>query len=276
MAATNRPAAAPTRVVVAGPGTIGLRVATEVDRHPQLALCGIVGRDRATTRRRCDGAGLDVPILDVTDLPGPGAVVVDTAPTAAFPAIATPTLEAGAVLVTVNTAALIDAPDLVGLAARGTGRIVVATGALVGLDAVRAAAHGSIQRVHMVTRKPPTAFTGASAVTDLGIDLHRLDGPVKLFSGSARDGARRFPANVNVAASLALAGIGLDATELEIWADPALDRNTHRITVEADSATLRLEIDNVPTDTNPGTGRLTALSVIDALIGLAAPVRIGS
>jgi aspartate dehydrogenase len=76
--------------------------------------------------------------------------------------------------------------------------------------------------------------------------------------------------------ALSLAGIGADRTVLEIWADPALERNTHRIEVEADSASFSMSIENVPTDTNPKTGRITALSVISYLRKLKAPLRVGS
>jgi len=98
----------------------------------------------------------------------------------------------------------------------------------------------------------------------------------KLFDGSAREGARGFPANVNVAAALALAGIGPDRTSLQIWADPALERNTHTIKVDADSARFEMTIENVPSLEKPGTGRITALSMIAALEGLISPLKIGS
>ena len=97
-----------------------------------------------------------------------------------------------------------------------------------------------------------------------------------MFEGTAREGAHGFPANVNVAAALGLAGIGPDRTRLEIWADPALDRNTHTIAVESDSARFTMSIENVPSEENPGTGKITALSVIAALRGLVAPLRVGS
>jgi aspartate dehydrogenase len=100
--------------------------------------------------------------------------------------------------------------------------------------------------------------------------------PLKVFSGSARDGARGFPANVNVAAALALAGIGPDRTRLEIWADPAVTRNTHRIIVEADSARASMTIENVPTEENPRTGKITALSTIAALRGLVSTLKVGT
>ena len=97
-----------------------------------------------------------------------------------------------------------------------------------------------------------------------------------MFEGSAREAARGFPANVNVAAALALAGIGPDRTTIEIWADPEVDRNTHRIEVEADTVRLKLEIENVPSVENPKTGRLTPLSVVALLRKLGSPLAIGT
>ena len=158
----------------------------------------------------------------------------------------------------------------------GTGRIELATGALLGLDAVRAAAEGTIEEVRMVTRKPPSSLSGAPYLMEHQIELDGLDTPMKVFEGSAREGAHGFPANVNVAAALGLAGIGPDHTRLEIWADPALDRNTHTIVVESDSARFNMSIENVPSEENPGTGKITALSVIAALRGLVAPLRVGT
>jgi aspartate dehydrogenase len=103
-----------------------------------------------------------------------------------------------------------------------------------------------------------------------------LTAPLRVFAGNAREGARGFPANVNVAAALALAGIGPERTALEIWADPALERNTHRIEVEADAARFAMSIESIPSEENPRTGKLTALSVIACLRGLVEPLRVGT
>ena len=139
------------------------------------------------------------------------------------------------------------------------------TGALLGLDAVRAAAEGAIRSVTMITRKPPRGLAGAPYLEQHGIALEGLGAPLRVFEGSAREGARGFPANVNVAAALSLAGIGPERTRLEIWADPGVERNTHRIVVEADSARFEMQIENVPTEDNPRTGKITRSSVIAAL-----------
>ena len=144
---------------------------------------------------------------------------------------------AGFVMV-LSCGALLDNFDLVELARRHGGRILVPSGALLGLDAVAAAAEDGISSVHMITRKPPRGLLGAPYLVENAIDIGGLTRPKCVFTGTARDAARGFPANVNVAAALALAGIGPDRTTIEIWADPNVTRNTHRIEVEADSRPL--------------------------------------
>ena len=161
--------------------------------------------------------------------------------------------------------------------AKQTGaRILVPTGALIGLDAVRAAAEGEIRSVTMITRKPPGGLEGAPYLRERNITLVGLNEAKKIFDGTAREGARGFPANVNVAAALSLAGIGPDRTRLQIWADPAVTRNTHRIEVEADTANFSMAIENVPSEENPRTGRITALSAVAALRGLTATLKVGT
>ena len=108
------------------------------------------------------------------------------------------------------------------------------------------------------------------------IDIEHLTAPLKVFEGTAREGARGFPANVNVAAALSLAGIGPDRTLLQIWADPTVVRNTHTVRVEADTARFEMTIENVPSAEKPATGKITALSVIAALQGLVTPFKVGS
>jgi aspartate dehydrogenase len=109
-----------------------------------------------------------------------------------------------------------------------------------------------------------------------GISLKGLNEPKKVFDGTAREGARGFPANVNVAAALSLAGIGPDRTRLEIWADPGVTRNTHTIKVDADTMCFTMTIENVPSAENPRTGRITALSTVAALRGLVSELKVGT
>ena len=151
------------------------------------------------------------------------------------------------------------------LAGQKTARIILVTGALLGLDAVRAAAEGKIHSVRMISRKPPTSLRGAPYLAANNIAIETIDRPTRIFSGSAREGARGFPANVNVAAALSLAGIGPDRTALEIWADPTVTRNIHTIDVDSDSARFTMTIENEPSAENPATSRIAPLSVIATL-----------
>jgi aspartate dehydrogenase len=151
----------------------------------------------------------------------------------------------------------------------------VPTGGLLGLDAVAAANEGTINSVRMTTRKPPNGLAGAPHLVKNGISVEGLNEARLVFSGTARDAAAGFPANVNVVAALAMAGIGPDRTMIDIWADPTKTRNCHVIEVDADSAAFTLSIENVPSE-NPKTGKIVALSIIATLRKLTAPLRVGT
>jgi len=265
------------RVAIAGFGAIGKVVAEHLDRTMDgLALAAVSARDVARAERAMAGFAHKVPVLPLARLVEVADIVVECAPAALLPEIAEPALAAGRTLIVLSCGALLDNFDLVDLARRQGGRILVPTGALLGLDAVQAAAQGEISRIHMITRKPPNGLDGAPYLVEHGISVAGLDRALRVFTGTAREAARGFPANVNVAAALALAGIGPDRTTIEIWADPAVDRNIHRIEVEADAARLSMQIENVPSLENPKTGRLTPLSVIALLKKLSSPLAIGT
>ncbi|HTS42569.1 MAG TPA: aspartate dehydrogenase domain-containing protein, partial [Xanthobacteraceae bacterium] len=148
-------------------------------------------------------------------------------------------------------------------------------GALIGLDAVTAAAEGAINTVRMVTRKPPRGLAGAPYLVKNGISVDGLNTAKRIFSGTAREAAIGFPENVNVAAALSLAGIGPDRTMIDIWADPKVERNCHTIAVDSDSSRFTMSIENIPSE-NPKTGKNVALSVIAALRKMHAPLSVGT
>jgi len=268
----------PLAVAVAGLGAIGTKVANTLDAGgiPGLALVAVSGRDPDKTHVVAAQLACKPDVAKTESLAARADIVVDCAPSAAFAGLARSVVVAGRVLVTVNAGALLQHLDLVEAAKATGGRILVPTGALLGLDAMRAAAEGSIARVTMITRKPPNGLEGAPYLVQHGISLKGLNAAKRVFQGSAAEGAKGFPANVNVAAALGLAGIGPDKTTLEIWADPDVDRNIHRIEVEADSARFSLQIENVPSLENPRTGKITALSVLACLRGMVAPLRVGT
>lgn len=264
-------------VGIAGFGTIGTAVGRRLQQGLEgMRLAGVTSGRADKAKQALTDMGSDAPVLSPDELAQACDIIVECAPTAAFLTIAEPAMDAGRQMVTVSAAALIENMEIVDRARANGGRIIMATGALLGLDAVRAAALGEIYSVTMITRKPPRSLQGAPHLEKTGVDVMALKAAALLFDGSAREGARGFPANVNVAAALALAGIGPDRTRLQIWADPCLERNTHIIRVEADSASFELSIQNVPSPEKPGTGKITALSMIAALEGLVSPLKVGS
>jgi aspartate dehydrogenase len=186
-----------------------------------------------------------------------------------------PFVGSGKTAVVLSAGALLENDDLIELAKQHGGQIVVPTGALIGLDAVTAAAVGTIHSVRMVTRKPVRGLAGAPYIVENNIDIERITEPLKIFEGTAREAAKGFPANLNVAVALSLAGIGPDRTQLQIWADPALTRNMHRVEVESDSASFSMSIENIPSE-NPKTGLITALSVIAYLRKQGSALRVGT
>ncbi|MCF3933738.1 aspartate dehydrogenase [Acuticoccus sp. M5D2P5] len=242
---------------------------------PGCELAAVSMRDTASAAERLAHLSAPVPVVEVAALEPLADIVVECAPAAIFAAIAEPVLRAGKTVVALSAGAILSNEHLVAIARENGGQIIVPTGALLGLDAVTAAAEGEIHAVRMVTRKPPAGLVGAPYLVENGIAIEGAREPIRVFRGTPREAAKGFPANLNVAVALSLAGIGPDRTTLEIWADPSVERNCHEIEVEADSARFSMRIENIPSE-NPKTGRITALSVIACLRKLGAPMRVGT
>ena len=265
-----------TRVAIAGLGAIGRAVARRLAAGmPGLTLACAAARDVAKAKAWLDEAEIACPLVEFDDFPRHADLAVECAPAEVLEKICTPMLTAGKRVMVLSSGALLPRPHLIELARQHGGQIIVPTGALLGLDAVSAAAEGAIHSVRMTTRKPPRGLAGAAYLVKNGISVEGLNTAKRVFAGTAREAAAGFPENVNVAAALSLAGIGPDRTTIEIWADPAVTRNCHSIEVDSDSARFSFSIENVPSE-NPKTGRITALSVIAALRKLNAPLRVGT
>ncbi|HZP78246.1 MAG TPA: aspartate dehydrogenase [Pseudolabrys sp.] len=264
------------RVGLAGMGAVGLEVARRLQVGiPGLVLAAVAVRDVEKAKRALPQVGQSIAVRKATELAADCDIVVECLPPALFREVAESVIDAGKLFMPLSVAQLLQNWELVARAREKGARILVPTGGLIGFDAVRAVAEGTIRSVDMVTRKPPNGLDGAPYLVERGISVAKLDKPLKVFDGPAREGARGFPQNVNVAAALSLAGVGPDKTHLEIWADPTVTMNTHTIKVDADTARFTMTIENVPSE-NPRTGKVVALSTVAALRGLVSELKVGT
>lgn len=265
-------------LAIGGLGAIGMRVARAVDegKLEGFSLTAVSANDRARATERVTDFTSPPAVVALAALADHADVVVECVPAASFRDVAEPTVRRGRTLMPLSVGALLTHMDLVDTARQTGGRIVVPTGAIIGLDTVRAMAVGEIYEVRLVTRKPPNGLAGAPHLVENGISVDGLKEALRVFQGTAREAAKAFPANVNVAAALGLAGVGPDRTTVEVWADPAVDRNMQSVTIRSDSGEAQMAIANIPSKENPRTGRIVANSVIATLSRMTAPLVSGS
>jgi aspartate dehydrogenase len=266
-------AAGARRVGVIGHGAIGSVVARSLAEgfDPSLVLAGVVAD--------LPGVPAEVAVRDVGELIERSDIVVEAASHGAVQAYGARVLEAGVDLLVVSVGALVD-DDLrqrLVAAAGDRARLLVSSGAIGGLDLLRAAAAlGPLDAVTMTSTKPAANVIAPWMDDDLVAALRQATGPVTAFEGSARDAARAFPASANVAATLGLSTLGLDAVRVRVLGDPAA--TTVRHVIEASGPTGRYEvgITNVPSPLNSKTSAVTPGAVLRALRDLGSRVVVGA
>lgn len=272
-------APAPLRIALGGFGNVARQLVRAITVRPELGLeiGAISARDLSAAKVRAREIGLDVPVVSAEQLPQYCPVIVECATYDGFRAIVEPAVLAGAHVICVSIGALGVNLDLIDIAAEHGGTIHIGSGAMPGLDILRCAREGNIESVRLTSHIAPGSLSHESYVIDRGIDLELAAAePVLVFTGSARDAALHFPRHFNVAVALSLAGIGLDRTEIEIFADGLLPGARHTLRVKSDVVELEMTAQNFPSIENNRTSRIVAPSILAALRELNAPLRVGS
>jgi len=266
------------KVGIVGVGTIGSEICRAIDSGVvQARLVGITDIDPVTARTLAESLKRAVPVMALADLIDASDLVVEAVSKGAAAAIIRETLASSKDIMVMSVGGLLDCLDeALNLAKRQGGRIYVPSGAIAGLDAIKGAMAGRVSKVTLTTRKPPRGLEGAPYVVEKRIDLKGLKEPTAIFSGSASEAVSAFPANINVAAALSLAGIGPDKTEVRIIADPTSDKNIHEIEAEGDFGKLFVRMENVPSPTNPKTSFMAALSAIGLLRRITTSLVVGT
>jgi aspartate dehydrogenase len=255
------------KIGIAGLGAIGSAVAR--------ALTEEGGIQDMTLHAVSDlhGTGpLKVPNVSFADLADQCDLVIECLPPHAVPALTREVLSKHKEMIVISSSALLLHPEIMEHLRLSHGRILVPSGALAGIDGVRALAQIGIRNARITTTKKPSGFEGAPFILENKIDLSKITSRQKLFSGNAIEAAHGFPSNINVAVTLSLAGIGPERTGVEIWADPKSKGNTHEIFVESAYSTIAVRIENKPDPKNPKSSVLAAQSIIAMLRGMTEPL----
>ena len=270
------------RVALLGGGTIARLVLEHIRRGDlgDFEVTAIAGRSAASRGKALAdefGAAFVTTLAELIDTRP--EVVVEAASHEAVREYCEPLLGKGIAVIVLSGGALCDDDLRLRLerAARQSGALLyVPSGGIAGLDGLRAACVAGVDEVKITVMKPPAAWKSIAYVEELGIDLDALTAPRTLYEGSARDGVPLFPANVNIAAVLSMAGIGFDRTRLEVVADPGLTHNTHVIEIRGTTGNISVKLENVPAPDNPKTAWLACYSALAALKLAKSPIRYGT
>lgn len=185
-------------------------------------------------------------------------------------------LRHGKQVLILSVGGLLEARGLSSLLEKTKGRLWIPSGALAGIDGILAASAGTLRQVTLTTRKPVRGLEGAPYLREKGICLDTIQEPTLIFEGNALEAIRAFPKNVNVAATLALAGLGAERTRVRVFASPTYRENQHEVVAEGDFGTLRVEVKNRPSATNPRTSELAILSAVATLRKIFSRIHLGS
>ena len=261
---------------IVGCGAIGQALMRAADSGKlNVAVAGVTSRDEDRAHGFLDSLNNPPPYLRRQQLIEKSDLLVETAGGHIVAGLAKETFAAGKDLMVISIGALLEYPEVIEEARKTGCRLLAPSGAIAGLDGIKSACAGRVDQVTMISRKPPIGLQDAPHLIENEISLEGLVGETEVFSGSAREAVKGFPANLNVSAAVSLAGIGPDRTQVKMLAVPGLERNCHDIEVLGEFGVLRVHIENIPSE-NPKTGKLTAFSIIRSVQDAVDPFRIGT
>jgi aspartate dehydrogenase len=268
------------RIGIVGAGAIGKEIARAIDNGTVPAkLEAIWDRDENEANEFAASLKSKPRVLPLKELVEASNFVVEAASGAAVREVAIEALTQGRSIMVMSVGAFADRELLEtvrSLARHHHCSIYVPSGAVCGLDGVKSASVSKIDSVTITTRKPIEGLRGAPFIVKSKIDIDCITVPTEIFSGPAAVAIKEFPANVNVAASLSLVGIGFERTLVKVVVDPTIKRNMHEIVVRGEFGELRTVVENVPSKTNPKTSFLAALSAIATLKQVCEPLKVGT
>lgn len=260
-------------VTLVGYGAIGSHLRHLLAGHTKLRIDQVIVSSNSMKTAQAALGDCVAVATQLEDLPRRPDVIIECAGHGALEQHVIPSLGAGIDCIVASIGALADdgiVERLVAAAAAGGSRLKLVSGAIGGIDALAAAKVGGLDEVIYVGSKPPASWRGSPGESVVNLDC--LGEATTLFDGNARDAARLYPKNANVAAALALAGLGLDATKVRLVADPSLSRNVHSYTAQGSFGRMSVTIEGLALPDNPKTSALTAYSLARALLNRVEPM----
>ncbi len=268
------------KIGVIGCGAIGTEICRAIDMNLINAeLTGVYDRSSENCKKLLGSLNSKPEILSPGELISRADIVVECASQAAVREFGLMVLKKGKDLMVMSAGAFTDPAllsEFIDAAGACNCKIYIPSGAIAGLDGLKSASAAPLNRVVLTTTKNPEGLKGSPYVIENNIDLASFHEKTLLFEGSASEATAAFPANVNVAASLSLAGIGANKTHVRVFVDPEASRNIHEITVEGAFGKFTCRVENIPSPDNPRTSFLAALSAIATLKKITEPFQVGT
>ncbi len=268
---------AKVKVGIIGCGAIGSEIAFACEGRLRKKMHLVAICDKETSRAKALQAKLKgaVSIVDRSELIRKSDLVVEAAGASVSPDVVRECMRHNKDVLVMSVGGLLGSMRLLSAIRRARSKVYLPSGAICGLDGIKAASIGRIRSATLTTRKPPRSFEGAPYLEGKGLDVKALESETVLFEGTAREAVAAFPQNINVAAAVSLACAGKEVT-VRIVASPGYARNVHTLEVEGDFGKITTRTENVPSEKNPKTSALAILSAIATLEGIADNVRLGT
>jgi aspartate dehydrogenase len=255
-------------VCIIGCGAIGATIARAAGDMPDIETVYLTDRSKECAMRLQEKVKKVKYVSDIVPILPDTKLVVEAASQDAARYYVPLALSAGVDVLIMSVGVFQDEEfqnDTYRLAKRKGAKIFIPSGAIGGIDALSAGAIEGIDEVTLTTTKPPSAFGSNAYLQSRGIRASELRERTELFSGSAREAVKHFPQNINIAATISLAGIGFEKTRIRIVCDPQVQTNEHHLKAKGKFGELDVVTRNVPSPRNPKTSYLAALSAISAM-----------
>jgi len=266
------------KVGIIGCGTIGSEIAKACLRElaGTITLVGICDIDKTKAEALVGILAKPVPILSSDDLIRAADLVTEAASAKISGDILEKCVNKNKDILVMSVGGLLGKEKLLKYAEEKGVKVYLPSGAICGIDGLKAASAGEVDSVTLTTRKPLKGLEGAPYLREKNIDIGSISGETVVFEGSAEEAVKGFPQNINVSAVLALAGIGSAETRVRIVTSPDYTKNIHEVEITGDFGRITTRTENVPSKANPKTSMLAILSAIATLRAAATSVRIGT